>query len=163
MKCMHRTFNAASIFLAGILVLVGCEDMGSSHNEAGSATDNAAPAEAETPDLTGSWTMHRMPGSIESEDVCTLALVQNGNDVRGQAPGYFSAIYWPGTIKGTVTGTNVTFTWTYWSSGPSYFLEGVVGEDDEGTPLMEGTWTDESGGSGEWEAEAEGVSALSYL
>jgi hypothetical protein len=163
MKRIPWTFGSATILLAGALFFAGCEDIGSSHGDGGSATDTTAPPEVETPDLTGSWTMHRIPGTIESEDVCTLALVQQGNDVRGQAPGYFSAIYWPGTIKGTVAGTNVTFTWTYWSSGPSYFLEGVVGEDDEGNPLMEGTWTDASGGSGEWEAEAQGVSALTYL
>ena len=167
MKDVKWTIGTASIFLAGILIFVGCEDAGSGPGQADAPADtcpNAPQPTCETPDISGNWTMHRMPGTIESEDVCTLALSQNENDVVGSSPdGMFSSIYWPGTIRGTVTGTNVTFQWTYWSAGPTYSLEGTIGEDDEGAPLMEGTWTDGSGASGEWEAEAEQTSALSYL
>jgi hypothetical protein len=90
-----------------------------------------------------------------------MTFKQNGAEVSATAGDLFSAFYWSGTIQGTVSGTNVDLTWTYYSVGPSYYLKGGVGwefsADFTGQTVsnrvMRGTWNDLTGRTGEWWAE----------
>ncbi|MBM4143532.1 MAG: hypothetical protein FJ225_08095 [Lentisphaerae bacterium] len=159
------TIRAAAALVAGILLLTACESEETPAGFMASLQDQPGDA-VQTPDISGDWTMHRMPGTFESEDQCTMAFTQDGENVSARSGGNLlglDAFYWPGTIRGTIAGTNVNFRWTYWSVGPTYLLKGAVGKDEDGNPVMSGTWTDEAGLSGEWKAEAEEGSAMSLL
>jgi hypothetical protein len=123
----------------------GCE------NEKPQVAQVAEPAAV---DVSGDWTMHRSPGTFESEDQCTMTFTQNGNELSASVGGTpFAVFYWPGQINGTMSGTNLDLTWRYYSVGATYYLKGGVGVDDKGQGVMGGTWIDAAGRSGEWKAE----------
>jgi len=161
MNRIHRASVLAFVTATAVL-LIGCEEepaAPASHHSPNGAADQASEPGTSQPvdlDITGEWTMHRLPGTFESEDTCTIEFTQDGEEVQGSGGGGFELLYWPGTIAGTISGTNVDLTWRYYTFGKSFYLSGSVGENEEEELEMRGTWTDDGGKSGTWYAEPAG-------
>jgi hypothetical protein len=94
--------------------------------------------------ISGSWyVFHTTDGTVGEEGLGLFSFTQSDNDLSG------SVVTTGEPISGSVSGLDISFSWTESATGVRNDYSGKVSTD--GT-TMSGTWSDSNGQNGTWSA-----------